>query len=296
MAPVRTCLLTANSDKMRQTDKIPLNDGSGIPQLGFGCFQVTNAEIETVMRWAVEAGYRYFDAATRYENEAGVGNGLRGSGVPREELYVVGKMWPSSFDDPVRAIEYSLRQLNLEYIDSYYLHWPSSSEARRFKAWEAMLKYREKGLVRSVGVSNFTRPQLEGLIRAYGVTPVVNQIELHPWYPQTDLCGWCRQAGMAVTAWGPIFRGCIDEVPLLTELGERYGKTPAQVTLRWHLQHGNVVIPKSSSRDRILSNTKLYDFELSAEDMAQIDALECGRHFGDDPNTNDGGNFHPEGL
>ena len=272
-------------------DTVSLNNGMSIPQLGFGCFQLADQEIEQIIRWAAEAGYRYFDAATRYENEKGVGQGLRNCGVPREELFVVSKIWPSCFDEPEKAVEYSLKQLDAEYIDSYFLHWPSSSADRRYKAWEALLRYREKGLLKSVGVSNFTEEQLEDLIEKFGVVPVLNQVELHPWYPQTELKKYCREKNIAVTAWGPIFRGCIHEVPLMEELGEKYGKSPVQVTLRWHLQHGNIVIPKSSRKERIEANAQLYDFELSKEDMKRIDNLENGRHFGSDPNTNNGENF-----
>jgi 2,5-diketo-D-gluconate reductase A len=272
-------------------DTLLLNNGIKIPQLGFGCFLVEDAEIDRVIRWAADAGYRYFDAATRYENERGVGRGLRSCGVPREELFVVSKMWPSSFDDPEHAIDFSLKELDIEYIDSYYLHWPSSSEDRRYRAWETLLNYLDKGRIRSVGVSNFTKEQLQKLIDKFGVTPVIDQVELHPWYQQRELCDYSRSHNIAMTAWAPIFRGHIDEVPLMAELGEKYGKSPVQVTLRWHLQHDNIVIPKSSKKDRIEANAQLYDFEISEEDMRRIDALECGRHFGSDPNTNDGANF-----
>lgn len=276
---------------MNKSDTILLNDGSRIPMLGFGCFEIEDAVMDDVIRWATEAGYRYFDAATRYENEKSIGRGVRGCGIPREELYIVSKIWPSCYDEPERAIEYSLRALNLGYIDSYYLHWPSSSKMRRYQAWETLLRYREKGLIRSVGVSNFTQAQLEELTAEFGVVPVVNQIELHPWYQQTALCKWCRSQGIALTAWGPIFRGHIREVPLMAQLGEKYGKSPAQITLRWHLQRGHIVIPKSSNRKRIFENAELYDFSLGQEDMDLIGLLECGRHFGGDPNTNDGENF-----
>ncbi len=272
-------------------DTVSLNNGMEIPQLGFGCFQLADQEIEQIIRWAAEAGYRYFDAATRYENERGVGQGLRSCGVPREELFVVSKIWPSCFDEPEKAVEYSLKELNVDYIDSYYLHWPSSSEDRRYRAWETLLKYQEKGLLKSLGVSNFTEEQLEKLIAKFGVLPVVNQVELHPWYPQRELKKYCREKQIGVTAWGPIFRGCIHEVPLMEELGEKYGKSPVQVTLRWHLQQGHIVIPKSSRKERIWANAQLYDFELSGEDMERIDYLENGRHFGSDPNTNNGENF-----
>ncbi|MDY3251054.1 MAG: aldo/keto reductase [Candidatus Choladocola sp.] len=273
------------------SDRILLNNGMSIPQLGFGCFQLSNDEIDQVIQWAVESGYRYFDAATRYENEKGVGNGLRHCGVEREQLFVVSKIWPSCFDEPEKAIEYSLKELDIDYIDSYYLHWPSSSEDRRYRAWEKMLDYMDRGLLKSVGVSNFTQDQLDRLIEKFGVIPVVNQIELHPWYPQKELSSYCRAKGIAVTAWGPIFRGHIGEVPLMEELGEKYEKSPVQITLRWHLQRGNIVIPKSSKQERIQSNAQLYDFSLTEEDMKRIDALECGKHFGSDPNTNDGENF-----
>ncbi|MHB8128410.1 MAG: aldo/keto reductase [Mobilitalea sp.] len=272
-------------------DTLLLNNGMKIPQLGFGCFLVEDAEIDRVIRWAAESGYRYFDAATRYENERGVGRGLRSCGITREELFVVSKMWPSSYDDPGHAIDFSLKELDIEYIDSYYLHWPSSSEDRRYRAWETMLKYLEKGRIRSVGVSNFTKEQLQKLIDKFGVTPVINQVELHPWYQQRELCEYSRSHNIEMTAWAPIFRGHIDEVPLMADLGEKYSKSPAQVTLRWHLQHDNIVIPKSSKKERIEENAQLYDFEITEEDMKKIDALECGKHFGSDPNTNDGANF-----
>lgn len=272
-------------------DTVLLNDGSRIPQLGFGCFQVEDGEMDNVVRWAADAGYRYFDTATRYENEKSVGRALRKCGVARDKLYVVSKMWPSCYDDPVRAIEYSLSELDVGYLDAYYLHWPSSSEDRRYRAWETLLDYREKGKIRSVGVSNFTAEQLQKLIDQFGVVPVVNQFELHPWYPQRALSGYCRSHGIAVTAWGPIFRGHINEVPLAAELGEKYRKSPVQIILRWHLQHDNIIIPKSAKQARIADNARLYDFEISEEDMKRIDALECGRHFGSDPNTNDGENF-----
>lgn len=272
-------------------DTIVLNNGMKIPQLGFGCFLVGDTEIDQVIHWATESGYRYFDAASRYENERGVGRALRNCGVPRSELFVTSKMWPTSYDNPVHAIEFSLKELNIDYIDSYFLHWPSTSEDRRYRAWETMLEYRDKGIIRSVGVSNFTEEQLQKLIDKFGITPVINQIELQPWYQQRKLCDYCRSLNLAVTAWGPIFRGHIDEAALMSELGEKYNKSPVQVTLRWHLQHDNIVIPKSSRKERIEANAKLYDFEIIEEDMKRIDAIECGRHFGSDPNTNNGDNF-----
>lgn len=276
---------------MQMDNTILLNDGSLIPQLGFGTFGIVGDMAETVVKQALRAGFRHFDTATRYENEASIGRGLKHSGLFRQELYIVSKIWPSSYDAPEKAIEYSLRQLDMDYIDSYYLHWPTSDESRRNRAWQALLRYREKGLLGSVGVSNFTQEQLERLIDTFGVVPVVNQIELHPWYPQRQLSAWCRKNSIAPTAWGPAFRGHIGEVSLMGELGERYRKSPVQIVLRWHLQHGNIIIPKTSSPERMAENTQLFDFVLTLEDMARIDALECKRHFGGDPNTNNGENF-----
>ncbi|MDF2474375.1 MAG: aldo/keto reductase [Anaerocolumna sp.] len=272
-------------------DAFLLNNGMKIPQLGFGCFQIEDNEIDQVIRWAADAGYRYYDAATRYENEKGVGRALRNCGVPREEIFLISKIWPSCYDEPEKAIEYSLRELNLEYIDSYFLHWPSSSEDRRYKAWETLLKYQERGLIKSVGVSNFTEEQLDKLIAKFGVTPVLNQVEIHPWYPQHELKKYCDEKNIKVIAWGPLFRGFLKEVPLMAELGEKYGKSAAQLTLRWHLQQDNIIIPKSNIKEQIEENTRIYDFNITDEDMKRIDAIESGRHFGSDPNTNDGENF-----
>ena len=270
---------------------IEANNGMRIPQLGFGSFDIAEEMVQSVIQWAVDAGYRNIDTATRYENERSVGQALKKCGVARADLFVVSKIWPTAYDKPVRAIEFSLKQLDLDYLDAYLLHWPSSSEDRRYRAWEALLTYREKGWFRSVGVSNFTAEQLQKLTDKFGVVPIMNQIELHPWFQQRDLRAYCQARNIAISAWGPIFRGLIHEVPLLAELGLKYGKSPVQVALRWHIQHQHAVIPRSTNRERIFANTQIFDFALSDEDMSLIDALENGRHFGGDPNTNDGANF-----
>lgn len=276
-------------DSIAATKK--LHDGSQIPQHGFGCYQIAADAMRTVLLWAMEAGYRYFDTATRYENEKAVGDAIRFLPIAREELYVVSKIWPTHYNTPEKAIEYSLKQLDLSYIDSYYLHWPGMDKTLRYKAWEAILSYQEKGLIQSVGVSNFTQMHLEDLIQKFGVTPVVNQIELLPWYQQTSLVQWCRSHHIEVTAWGPIFRGNINKEPALAAIGRRYGKSDVQVTLRWHLQKGHVVIPKATKKEHIFSNTDIYDFCLTEEEMAQITCMENGIHFGPDPMTMDGSGF-----
>ncbi len=266
-------------------DTIKLNSGIEMPGFGLGCFKALGDEIYNAVRWAVDAGYRMVDTATFYDNEKDVGRGVRECGVSREEVFVVSKMWPTSYDNPQKGLELSLKELDTEYMDLYLLHWPGTNETLRYKAWETLLEYREKGRIRAAGVSNFTVEHLEGLIREFGDALAVNQVELHPWNPQRELSAYCREQGIAVTAWGPISRGHIAEVPLMDELGKKYGKSPVQITLRWHLQKENVIIPKSSNKGRIQANSQIFDFSLNDEDMARIDSLESGRHFGFDPNT-----------
>lgn len=270
---------------------ISLNNGVEIPAVGLGCYKSIGSSAVDAIRWATEFGYRHFDTATRYLNEKDVGEGIRACGVPRDKLFLVSKMWPTSFQSPEKAIENSLKELKTDYMDGYLLHWPGTDETARLKAWEAVLKAMGKGLIRAAGVSNFQISHMEGLIAAFGVVPAINQIELHPWYQQTTLTDYCHLKQIAITAWSPIFRNQISEEPLLEKLSEKYGKTPAQITLRWHLQHGNIIIPKSANQQRILENSQLFDFELSEEDMTKIDALESGKHTGADPNTYTGDDF-----
>jgi diketogulonate reductase-like aldo/keto reductase len=271
--------------------KLTLNDGNKMPQFGLGCFRSVGETGVNAVKWAAEAGYRHFDTATRYENERDTGRGIRECGVAREELFVVSKIWPTKFNDPQVAIEFSLKELDVGYIDAYLLHWPGTNRELRLKAWEQMLNYRQKGLIKSLGVSNFQKDHLEDLINEFDVVPVCNQIELHPWYQERELSAFCREKGIQVTAWGPIFRGHIDEEPLMFELAEKYGKSPVQVTLRWHVQKGNIVIPKSSNRGRIFENADIFNFTLLPEDMEKIDNLDCGKNFGDDPYTFEGIGF-----
>lgn len=277
---------------MQLSPVLHLNDGADMPVVGLGCYKALGDDVYHAIRWAVEAGYRHIDTAMRYENEEDVGRAIRECGVPRESLFLVDKLWPSRFAEPEKNIEQTLRALKADYLDAYLLHWPGADESLRLRAWETMLRYQQKGYIRSVGVSNFMIPHLEQLIAASGVVPAVNQIQLHPWYQQRELCDDCRKKGIAVTAWGPIFRGHLNEVPLMTELAEKYQKTPAQITLRWHLQKGFAVIPKSTKEIRIWENIDLFTFSLAAADMERIDALDCGKGIGgNDPYTYDGDNY-----
>lgn len=276
------------------SDKLLLNDGNKMPAFGLGCYKAKGDEIYRSVLWALETGYQMIDTATRYENEKEVGKAIADASVKRESVFVVSKMWPTSYSNPQKAIEFTLKEMKLEYLDSYLLHWPSTKESLRYKAWETLLKYQEKGYIKSIGVSNFEVTHLENLIKEFGVIPVVNQIELHPWYQQKEICEYCKKHNIFITAWGPIFRGHIAEVPLMNELALKYRKSPVQVTLRWHIQKENIVIPKSSNQERIQQNTQLFDFSIDKEDMEKIDALNCGKHFGDDPKLYDGEDFQCE--
>ena len=262
--------------------------GCAMPRVGLGCYKVSQEEIYNAVRWAADAGYTHFDTAAFYENEEGVGRAVRECGIARERLFVTTKLWPQRFADADKAIEESLRRLDTGYADAFLLHWPGTDEDLRCRAWEALLKRCEKGDIRVAGVSNFMLPHLKAMRERFSALPAINQIELHPNYQQRELADYCRENGVAVTAWKPINRGEVLSSPALVKAGEAHGKTPAQVALRWQLQHGNIIIPKSSHKGRIEENLKLFDFSLSDEEMAAIDALETGVTDAKDPFTFDG--------
>lgn len=276
------------------SDKFLLNDGNKMPAFGLGCYKVKGDEIYHSVLWALETGYQMIDTATRYENEKEVGKAIADCAVARENIFVVSKMWPTNYQNPQKAIEFTLREMKLDYLDGYLLHWPCTEESLRYKAWETILNYQQKGYIKSVGVSNFEMSHLKNLIKQFEIVPVVNQIELHPWYQQKEIYEYCKSNNIFVTAWGPIFRGHISEVPLMEELAQKYEKSPVQVTLRWHIQKEHIVIPKSSNKQRIQQNTQLFDFSIDKEDMEKIDALNCGKHFGDNPKFYDGQDFQCE--
>lgn len=265
------------------SDRISTVSGHSLPPMGLGCYRAQGSEVIRAICWAVEAGYRFFDTASRYGNEAQVGEGLRRCGISREKIYLVTKLWPTQYQDPLGGLEDSLRALNCDYVDCYLLHWPGTDRSLRLHAYEALLNARERGLCRGIGVSNFLPAHLRELIEVFGEAPVMDQVELNPWYPQNETAAFCRDHNIAVCAWGPILRGHLGEVPLLLQMAERRGRTPAQIVLRWHLQKGSVPIPKSTDRGRIFENADLFHFSLSDEEMKKLDALENGRHFGRDP-------------
>lgn len=269
-------------------DVITLNNNVTMPQVGLGVWQVPDDEAEKVVATALDCGYRSIDTAKLYRNEEGVGRALRASGIPREELFVTTKLWNDEhgYDKALRAFDAGVRRLGLEVLDLYLIHWPALKQGRYVETWKALEKLYADGRVRAIGVSNFTVEALERLFAETGVIPAVNQIELHPWLSQRELRGLHAQHGVATEAWSPLGqgRGLLD-LPVLSEIGARYGKSPAQVVLRWHLQLGNIVIPKSVTPARIRENIEVFDFTLSPEDMAAINALDEGRRLGPDPAT-----------
>jgi 2,5-diketo-D-gluconate reductase A len=263
------------------TNTVPtltLNDGHTIPQLGFGVFKVEPTETTRIVADALDVGYRHIDTAAIYGNEKGVGDALAASGIDRSELFVTTKLWndrqgtQSAFD----AFDESLEKLGLDYVDLYLIHWPAPANDLYIESWKALEQIRESGRARSIGVSNFLVPHLSRLLAETDVVPAVNQIELHPAHQQPEVTEYARRHGIEIEAWGPLGQG---KYPLFDETvvavaAEAHGKTPAQVVIRWHLQVGNIVFPKSNSRARMAENFNVLDFELTKSEVAAISSLE----------------------
>jgi 2,5-diketo-D-gluconate reductase A len=268
---------------------ITLNDGNAIPQVGFGVFQTPPDETERAVTIAFEAGYRHVDTAAAYRNERGVGKAVAESGLPREDLYITTKLWNSEqgYDSTLKAFDASVDRLGLDYVDLYLIHWPLPARNTFVDTFKAFSTLRDQGRVRSIGVSNFEPEHLRILIDATGIVPAVNQVELHPRFPQDELREVHKQLGVATEAWAPLGQGALLDDPKVTEVAERHGKTPAQVLIRWHIQLGNIVIPKSVTPERIVSNFDVFDLELSEQDMASISSLGDGTRMGPDPRTFD---------
>ena len=265
---------------------INLNDGQTMPQLGFGVWRVSNHEVGPIVSEALEAGYRSIDTAAVYGNEEGVGEALRASSVPREELFITTKLWNNnhSYDAALSAFDQSLERLKLDFVDLYLIHWPVARSEAYLETWLALVKLRESGRARSIGVSNFTVAHLKRLIDETGVVPSVNQIELHPLFQQRELRVFHAGHGIATESWSPLGQGTLVADETVVEIGRKHGKTPAQVILRWHLDNGLVAIPKSATPSRIRENIDIFDFKLDADDMSTLEALDdkAGR-IGPDP-------------
>ncbi|WP_447919037.1 aldo/keto reductase [Achromobacter aegrifaciens] len=272
---------------MAKVPALKLNDGSKIPQLGLGVWQVPNDQAAASVKEALAAGYRSVDTAAIYGNEAGVGAGLRAAGVARKDLYVTTKLWNDrhGYDEAHKAMDESLEKLGLAYVDLYLIHWPVAGSTKFVDAWKAMAEMKEDGRARSIGVSNFTQANLQRLLDASDVTPAVNQIELHPGFSQRALRDFHAKHGIATESWSPLAQGGVAKDKVILELAKKHGKSPAQVTLRWHLQNDLIVIPKSVTPARIRENIDVFDFELSAADMAAIDGIKDGARLGPDPET-----------
>ncbi|HYJ48535.1 MAG TPA: aldo/keto reductase, partial [Microbacterium sp.] len=257
-----------------------LNDGYDIPQLGYGVFRVPAGDTERAVSEALEVGYRHIDTAAIYGNEEGVGAAVANSGIPRRELFVTTKLWNDRHDgnDPDDAIRESLDRLGLEQVDLYLIHWPTPAKDNYLHAWEKLIELRAAGMTRSIGVSNFLVPHLERIVAATGVVPAVDQIELHPAHQQRDVRDWAAAQDVRIEAWGPLGQGKYDlfGIPAVQDAASAHQKSSAQVVLRWHLQKGNIVFPKSVRRERLEENMDVFDFQLSDAEVIAIDALDPG--------------------
>jgi 2,5-diketo-D-gluconate reductase A len=266
---------------------VALNDGNSIPTVGLGVWQTPAADTERAAAAALAAGYRHIDTAAAYGNEAEVGRAVAASGIAREDVFLVTKLWNADhgYDKTLKAFDASIAKLGVDYLDLYLVHWPMPESNTYVDTFKAFAHLRDQGRVRSIGVSNFAPEHLNILIDATGIVPAVNQIELHPLMPQRELRELHASLGVATEAWSPLGQGSLLENPTVTALAEAHGKTPAQVLIRWHIQLGNIVIPKSVNPERIVSNFDVFDFELSEQDIASIASLEDGTRLGPDPRT-----------
>jgi 2,5-diketo-D-gluconate reductase A len=264
---------------------ITLNNGVAMPQLGYGVFQVPDDETEAAVTAALEAGYRSIDTAAVYGNEAGVGRALAKSGIAREELFITTKLWNSDHERPVEAYEKSLELLGLDQVDLYLIHWPTPARDLYVGAWQGLEELYAAGRTRAIGVSNFLPEHLDRIVGLGGTVPAVNQIELHPALQQRATVAAGDGLGIATEAWSPLAQGAMLQNPAITAIADRLGRTPAQVILRWHLQQGRIVIPKSVTPARIAQNLDVFGFDLTDSDLAAIDALESEGRTGPDPAT-----------
>lgn len=269
---------------------ITLNNGVQMPQLGFGVFQVPDDETTAAVASALDAGYRSIDTAAIYGNEAGTGRALAESGIAREELFITSKLWIEDlgYDATLAAFEASLAKLGLDYLDLYLIHWPAPESDNYADSWLALDKLLADGRVRAIGVSNFLPEHLQRLIDLGGTVPAINQVELHPALQQRDVGVFNAAHGIATEAWSPLAQGAVLGEPAITEIAARHGRTPAQVILRWHLQQGRIVIPKSVTPARIRENLDVFGFDLTADELAAVDALERDGRTGPHPATFNG--------
>jgi len=267
---------------------VKLNNGVEMPYFGLGVFQAANdKEVIDAVNFALDAGYRHIDTAAIYKNEEGVGKAIAASPVDREEIFITTKVWNADqgFDKTIAAFNTSLKKLQTDYIDLYLIHWPVKGMFT--ETWRALEFLYSMGYIRAIGVSNFMQHHLEELMQSAQITPMVNQMEFHPWLVQQPLLDFCKTKEIQYEAWSPLTRGQIFGDETIVKLAEKYGKTPAQILLRWDLQKGVVTIPKSVNKDRVFSNAQIFDFVISPEDMTTIDALDQNKRTGPDPDNFD---------
>lgn len=265
-----------------------LHNGVEMPYLGLGVYLSKDGqEVINAVKWALQDGYRHIDTASIYANEEGVGSGIKASGIPREEVFLVSKVWNSDqgYDSTLKAFDDSLHRLGTDYLDLYLIHWPVDGKYK--ETWKALERLYSEKRIRAIGVSNFMQHHLEDLLTVAEIVPMVNQMEFHPYLVQQSLIDYCRTKGIQYEAWSPMMQGHIFKDPVFQKLAGKYNKTIAQIVLRWDLQKGVVTIPKSSKKERILANADLFDFELSQDDMAHLDSLDKGQRFGPDPDNFD---------
>jgi diketogulonate reductase-like aldo/keto reductase len=276
-----------NPSTTDQVPLVPLRGGVEIPQLGFGVFQVPPADTAEVVTHALQAGYRHIDTAAAYGNEAGVGQALRASGLDREDVVITTKCFnfDHGYDQAKQALRASLDRLELSHADLYLIHWPVPAHDRYVETWRAFIDLQADGLARAIGVSNFQPAHLERIIEATGVTPAVNQVELHPRLQQPGLRREHAELGIETEAWSPLAQGQVLDDPAIVDIARAHGKTPGQVVLRWHLQLGNIVFPKSVTPARIEENFDVFDFHLATAEMDAIEALDAGERIGPDPDV-----------
>jgi 2,5-diketo-D-gluconate reductase A len=273
---------------MATVPTITLNNGVEIPQLGFGVYQVPPEDTAEAVRSALEVGYRHIDTAEMYRNEQGVGEGIRNSGIPRAEVFVTSKLNNGfhAHDDALRAFDGTLEALQFDYVDLFLIHWPLPGiDVDYVETWKAMEEIYRSGRARSIGVSNFTEHHLRKLFGQTEIRPAVNQIEVHPYLAQDALRAFDADHEIATEAWSPIAQGKVLDDPTIVRVAERHGRTPSQVTLRWHVQRGDIVFPKSVTRSRVEENFDIFGFELTSDDMREITALDRGERTGPDPDT-----------